>query len=44
MLSALTIKNKPALKVLMDRWLLHQPKFIGMLTKNTTYKALMLIY
>jgi hypothetical protein len=24
-----TIKNKIALKILLDRWLLHQPKFIG---------------
>lgn len=39
-----TIKNKFALKVLLDRWLLHQPKFIGTLTKNVTYKALMLLF
>lgn len=34
------IDTRMGLKVLMDRWLLHQPKFIGRLTKNTTYLAL----
>ena len=40
-LANLSVENRSALKILMDRWLLHQPKFIGPLTKNTTYKALM---
>lgn len=41
----LKINNvKNGLKVLMDRWLLHQPRFIGKLTKNTTFHALMLIF
>lgn len=43
-LSGITIKNRMGIKVLLDRWLLHQPKFIGSLTKNTTYKALMILF
>ena len=44
LLSSITIRNRVALKVLLDRWLLHQPKFIGKLTKHTTYKALMILF
>jgi hypothetical protein len=41
----LVIKNtKQGLKILMDRWLLHQPRFIGRLTKNCTYAAMMTIF
>lgn len=41
----LVVKNtKQGLKILMDRWLLHQPRFIGKLTKNCTYAALMAIF
>lgn len=44
-LNVLVIKNtKQGLKILMDRWLLHQPRFIGKLTKNCTYLALMSIF
>lgn len=44
-LNMLVIKNtKQGLKILMDRWLLHQPRFIGRLTKNCTYSALMAIF
>lgn len=44
-LLTLVVKNtKQGLKILMDRWLLHQPRFIGRLTKNCTYAALMQIF
>ena len=44
-LNMLVIKNtKQGLKILMDRWLLHQPRFIGKLTKNSTFEALMSIF
>lgn len=43
-LNGITIRNRVALKILLDRWLLQQPKFIGTLTKNTTYKALMILF
>ena len=36
--------TKNGLKVVMDRWLLHQPRFIGKLTKNATYLALMRMF
>ena len=36
--------TKVGLKVVMDRWLLHQPRFIGRLTKNATFNALMVIF
>jgi hypothetical protein len=36
--------TKVGLKIVMDRWLLHQPRFIGKLTKNATFNALMLIF
>lgn len=40
MICSIRVKNKSGLKILLDRWLLHQPKFIGRLTKATTYIAL----
>ena len=44
-LRALTVKGtKVGIKIVMDRWLLHQPRFIGRLTKNCTYEALMVIF
>ena len=44
-LNLLVINNtKQGLKIVMDRWLLHQPRFIGKLTKNVTYQALMQIF
>ena len=39
-LSTTQIDTRMGLKIQMDRWLLHQPKFIGKLTKNTTYLGL----
>lgn len=43
-LNKTTLGSKHGLKVVMDRWLLHQPRFIGKLTKNITYLALMRIF
>ena len=40
----LQISTKSGLKILFDHWLLHQPKFIGSLTKSITIKALILIF
>ncbi|EGR29523.1 importin 9, putative [Ichthyophthirius multifiliis] len=39
-LSSFSIENRPAIKVLIDKWLLQQPVFRGRLTKNTTFLAL----
>jgi len=44
-LNSLVIQNtKNGLKIFMDRCLLHIPRFIGKLTKNTTYNAMMQIF
>ena len=43
-LTTTQIDTRMGLKVLMDRWMLHQPKFIGKLTKNTTYMALVKLF
>lgn len=43
-LTTTQIDTRMGLKVLMDRWLLHQPKFIGKLTKNTTYLSLVKLF
>ena len=43
-LTTTQIDTRMGAKVLMDRWMLHQPKFIGRLTKNTTYKALVELF
>lgn len=40
----LQIGPKYGLKILLDHWLLHQPKFIGPRVKNITIKALMSLY
>ena len=40
----LQINTKSGLKILFDHWLLHQPKFIGSLTKSITIKALIIIF
>lgn len=38
------VENKAGLKVLIDKWLLHQPLFRGHYFKNISIKALTLIY
>ena len=47
MLSLLTetsIDNRISLKILLDRWLLHQPLFRGAYTKAVTYSALLQLF
>lgn len=39
-LNDFTIENRPGLKVLIDKWLLHQPLFRGKYFKNISIKAL----
>jgi hypothetical protein len=36
-----SVNNKLSLKVLLDKWLLHQPLFRGNYAKNTTFSALL---
>ena len=36
-LTSFSIENRIGLKVLIDKWLLHQPLFKGKFTKNATY-------
>ena len=43
-LSTLEVDRKNGLKILMDHWLLHQPKFSGDLSKLHTVRGLMHIY
>ena len=43
-LNELQVDNKHGLKVLMDHWLLHQPKFAGNLSKLHTSRGLVHIY
>jgi len=43
-LSNLTIERRVALKVLLDKWLIHQPLIRGRYTKNATIAALARIY
>ena len=43
-LSELHFEGKLGLKILFDKWLLHQPKFIGPNVKEISFKALQLIY
>lgn len=43
-LNDLHVDNKHGLKVLMDHWLLHQPKFSGNLSKLHTVRGLINIY
>ncbi len=40
-LSQTSVNNKISLKVLLDKWLLHQPLFRGNYAKNTTFAALL---
>jgi len=39
-----TNTNKSGLKVLMDKWLLHQPSFKGLYFKNVTLQALVCLF
>eukprot|EP01017_Pseudomicrothorax_dubius_P030707 TRINITY_DN3852_c0_g2_i2.p1 TRINITY_DN3852_c0_g2~~TRINITY_DN3852_c0_g2_i2.p1 ORF type:complete len:1056 (-),score=282.50 TRINITY_DN3852_c0_g2_i2:43-3210(-) len=39
-LTSFSVENRIALKVLIDKWLLHQPLFRGKYTKNATFLAL----
>ena len=43
-LSNLQVQKKNGLKILMDHWLLHQPKFAGKLSKLHTTRGLIHIY
>ena len=36
----MTVERRPGLKVLMDKWLIHQPLIRGKYTKNATVSAL----
>lgn len=42
-LSETSVNDKLSLKVLLDKWLLHQPLFRGNYAKNTTFTALLKI-
>jgi len=42
-LSETSVNNKLSIKVLLDKWLLHQPLFRGNYAKNTTFSALLKI-
>ena len=43
-LSTLDVDRKNGLKIVMDHWLLHQPKFSGNLSKLHTVRGLIHIY
>ena len=43
-LSETSVNNKISLKVVLDKWLLHQPLFRGNYAKNTTFSALLKIF
>jgi importin-9 len=43
-LSQVSIENRAGLKVLIDKWLLHLPRFSGKYYKNISLKALTLMY
>jgi hypothetical protein len=43
-LSTLDVDRKNGLKILMDHWLLHQPKFSGNMSKLHTVRGLIHIY
>ncbi len=43
-LTKFTIENKVGLKILIDKWLLHQPLFRGKYFKNVSVKALTILY
>lgn len=39
-LSETSVNNRISLKILLDKWLLHQPLFRGKYAKNSTFSAL----
>jgi hypothetical protein len=43
-LTKIQVENKVGLKVLIDKWLLHQPLFRGNYFKNVSIKALTILY
>jgi hypothetical protein len=43
-LTSIQVENKVGLKVLIDKWLLHQPLFRGNYLKNISIKALTILY
>lgn len=44
LLTETSIDNRISLKILLDRWLLHQPLFRGTYTKAVTYAALLQLF
>ena len=44
LLTATSVDNRISLKILLDRWLLHQPLFRGNYTKSVTYTALLQLF
>ena len=44
LLTETSIDNRISLKILLDRWLLHQPLFRGTYTKSVTYSALLQLF
>ena len=44
LLTETSIDNRISLKILLDRWLLHQPLFRGPFTKSVTYSALIQLF
>ena len=43
-LTTIQVENRLGLKVLIDKWLLHQPLFRGKYFKNISIKALSVLY
>ena len=43
-LTSIQVENKVGLKILIDKWLLHQPLFRGNYFKNLSIKALTILY
>ena len=44
LLTETSVDNRISLKIVLDRWLLHQPLFRGAYTKAVTYTALQLLF
>jgi hypothetical protein len=44
LLTETSVDNRISLKILLDRWLLHQPLFRGAYTKAVTYTALLMLF
>ena len=44
LLTETSVDNRISLKILLDRWLLHQPLFRGAFTKSVTYSALLQLF